>query len=259
MPNDNPQMARRPALLSRHPRAGTSSPSVCVGDGRRFTNSEAGHPDTMPISRSRNCRHPERSEGSRFSHHQHTPRRDASAVGLSMTTEGCHSALLSRHPRAGGDPVRKCHWIPAFAGMTFELTCSRIAPQVPCHPERSEGSRCSRHRHAPRRDASAVGLSMTIKGCHPERSEGSRSSPHRHAPRRDASAVGLSMTTENGHPALLSRHPRAGTSSPSVCVGDGRRFTNSEAGHPGTMPISRSRNCCHPERSEGSQPHSAVH
>ncbi|MHB1282836.1 MAG: type VII toxin-antitoxin system HepT family RNase toxin [Metallibacterium scheffleri] len=67
MPNDNPQMARRPALSSQHPRAGTSSPSVCVGDGRRFTNSEAGHPDTMPVSRtSAHCCHPERSEGSRF-------------------------------------------------------------------------------------------------------------------------------------------------------------------------------------------------
>jgi hypothetical protein len=204
MPNDNPQMPRHPALAprhpmlspfhsalsSRHPRAGTSSPSVYVGDGRRFTNSEAGHPDTMPVSRSRNCCHPERSEGSRSSPHRHVPRRDASAVGLSMTTENCHSALSPRHPRAGGDPD------------TMPISRSRNCR----HPERSEGSRSSHHRHAPRRDASAVGLSMTIEGCHPEhcchseRSEGSRCSHHRHTPRRDASAVGLSMTTEGCHP-----------------------------------------------------------
>jgi hypothetical protein len=115
-------------------------------------------------------------------HHRHAPRRDASAVGLSMTIEGCHSALLSRHPRAfpsssprmrGSSPQVSLDSRPRlrggrlFAGMTFELTCSRIAPQVPCHPERSEGSRSLHHRHAPRRDALAVGLSMTTENCHP--------------------------------------------------------------------------------------------
>ena len=178
-------------------------------------------------------RHPERSEGSRSLHHRHAPRRDASAVGLSMTNENGHPALFpTSSPRRRGSSPQVSLDSRLRGNDGFELTCSRIAPQVPCHPERSagrysrastqcchpersEGSRSSHHRHAPRRDASAVGLSMTIEACHPEyrchpeRSEGSRSSHHRRTPRRDASAVGLSMTTEGCHSALLSRHPRA--------------------------------------------------